>query len=182
MCKVGSVFRTMCARNHLESNWCYCRRDRAGLCFDDSAGELEISCGWGWITEGVVNQNESASAEGDNDRSADWCRSASDAQLAVRQSQTTVRVRFKGSGVPKAPAGEPSGLLRQFKLSFAMVVFCALEGQCVKCTFQGDRFPSSSQSFQFRSPTRLAIGSQCIYRYNESMDRLLTQFNTVAFS
>ena len=31
MCKVGSVFRTMCARNHLESNWCYCRRDRAGL-------------------------------------------------------------------------------------------------------------------------------------------------------
>jgi hypothetical protein len=48
-----------------------------------------------------VNQDESASAEGDNDRSADWCRSASDAQLAVRQSQTTVRVRFKGSGVLK---------------------------------------------------------------------------------
>jgi hypothetical protein len=97
-----------------------------GLCFDDSAGELEISCGWGWIIGGVVNQGESASAEGDNDRSADWCRSASDAQLAVRQSQTTVRVHFKGSGVPKAP----TGLLRQFKLSFATVVFCALEGQC----------------------------------------------------
>jgi len=34
-----------------------------GLCFDDSAGELEISCGWGWITGGVVNQDESASGE-----------------------------------------------------------------------------------------------------------------------